>query len=218
MNTYKLLFLSVAVTASCAALAQDVGRVISSQPIVQQVAVPRQVCSQQQVEVQQQKSGAGAVMGALAGGAMGNAVGRGPGNAAATMLGIVGGAIVGDRIEGSPTPQVQTVQNCTTQNFMENRTVGYNVTYEFGGKQYSVQMPQDPGPTIQLSVAPVGAQPQYQYQGAQGNVVSSAPIYYQQAPVIVQAQPMYQPYYAQPYYPPIGLNLDFGFWGGRRWR
>jgi len=214
MNSYKLLLLSVAVCASCAASAQDVGRVLSSQAIVQQVAVPRQVCSAQQVAVQQQKSGAGAVMGALAGGAMGNAVGRGAGNAAATMLGIMGGAIVGDRIEGAPAPQLQTVQNCTTQNFVENRTVGYNVTYEFAGKQYSVQMPQDPGPTIQLSVSPVGAQS----QGYQGDAVASAPVY-QQAPVIVQAQPVYQPYYARPYYPPVGVNLDFGYWGGgRHWR
>ena len=30
-------------------LAQEVGRVISSTPIIQQVAVPRQVCSQQQL-------------------------------------------------------------------------------------------------------------------------------------------------------------------------
>jgi uncharacterized protein YcfJ len=216
MNTCKFLILSAAISASCAASAQDTGRVISSQPIVQQVAVPRQVCSAQQVAVQQQKSGAGAFMGALAGGAMGNAVGRGSGNAAATMLGIVGGAIVGDRIEGAPAPQVQTVQNCATQNFMENRTVGYNVTYEFAGKQYSVQMPQDPGPTIQLSVTPVGAQSQG--QNYQGNVVTSPPVY-QQAPAIVQYQPVYQPYYTQPYYPPIGLNLDFGFWGGgRHWR
>jgi len=156
-------------------------------------------------------------MGALAGCAMGNAVGRGEGNAAATMLGIVGGAIVGEHIEGAPVPELQTVLGRTTQNFVENRTVGYNVTYEFGGKQYSVQMPQDPGPTLQLSVSPVGAQSQT--QSYQGNVGSLPPVY-QQAPVIVQAQPVYQPYYVHPYYPPIGLNLDFGFWGGggHRWR
>jgi len=41
MNTCKLLLLSVAASASLAAIAQDVGRVISSQPIIQQVAAPR---------------------------------------------------------------------------------------------------------------------------------------------------------------------------------
>jgi uncharacterized protein YcfJ len=31
---------------------------------------------------------------------------------------------------------------------------GYNVTYEFNGKQYNVQLPRDPGPTIKLNVTP----------------------------------------------------------------
>jgi uncharacterized protein YcfJ len=56
-------------------LAQEVGRVISSTPIIQQVAVPRQVCTQQQVTVQKNKSGAGAAMGAIAGGTIGHALG-----------------------------------------------------------------------------------------------------------------------------------------------
>ncbi|MFM7802420.1 MAG: hypothetical protein ACKO69_09835 [Limnohabitans sp.] len=55
---------------------QEVGRVISSIPIIQQVAVPRQVCTQQQVTTQPQKSGAGALMGAIAGGTVGHAIGR----------------------------------------------------------------------------------------------------------------------------------------------
>ena len=47
------------------------------------------------------------------------------------------------------------MQQCSTQIFYENRTMGYNVTYEFLGKQYSVQMPSDPGPTIQLQITPM---------------------------------------------------------------
>lgn len=207
-------------------LAQDVGRVISSSPIVQQVAIPRQVCSNEQVVVQQQKSGAGALMGALAGGAMGNAVGRGAGNAAATMLGVMGGALVGDRIEGAPASQVQSVQHCVDQSFLENRTVGYNVEYEFGGKHYHVQMPNDPGPTIALQVGPAGAQaaPAYSQQPAQSAynnqpaystqpVYNTQPVYVQQAPVVVTAPA--QVYYAQPYYyPPVSLNFGMGYWGG----
>lgn len=203
-------------------LAQDVGRVISSTPIVQQVAIPRQVCSSEQVAVQQQKSGAGALMGALAGGAMGNAVGRGAGNAAATMLGVMGGALVGDRIEGAPPPQIQSVQHCVDQSFLENRTVGYNVDYEFGGKRYSVQMPNDPGPTIALQVAPAGAQAPSPVAAAPayGNqpTYSNQPVYVQQAPVVVTAPA--QVYYAQPYYyPPVSLNFGLGYWGGghRHW-
>ena len=92
--------------------AEEVGRVISSTPVIQQVAVPRQVCNNQPVAVQQPNSGAGAVMGAIAGGALGNAIGHGGGRAAATVIGLVGGAGVGNSIEGSGS-YVQNVQQCT---------------------------------------------------------------------------------------------------------
>jgi len=71
------------------------------------------------------------------------------------MIGILGGAVVGDRIEGAPESQVQDVQRCRTQTFYENRTVAYNVLYEYADKNYSVQMPYDPGPTLQLQITPV---------------------------------------------------------------
>jgi uncharacterized protein YcfJ len=139
--------------------AQEVGRVISSTPMFQQVAVPRQVCTSQPVVQQPQKSGAGALMGAIAGGAMGNAMGQGSGNAAATAIGIFGGAMLGNKIEGSPPAEVRQVQTCTNQVFYENRTTGYNVVYEFNGKQYTVVMPSDPGPTVRLQVTPVPVAP-----------------------------------------------------------
>ena len=145
----------LAALSASSVYAQEVGRVISSMPIIQQVAVPRQVCTQQQVATQQRKSGAGSAMGAIAGGVVGNAMGKGEGNALTTMIGVIGGAILGDKIEGSPPAEVHNVQSCTTQNFYENRTVAYNVVYEFNGKQYNVQMPQDPGPTVRLQVTPM---------------------------------------------------------------
>ncbi len=159
-----LLLGATAFWLAAPASAQDVGRVISSTALISQVNTPRQVCAQEVVQVQNQmpatKSGAGAVIGAVAGGAVGNSVGQGSGRALATILGVIGGAFVGDRVEGGSPGQVttsqQTVNRCSTQNFIENRTTGYQVVYEYAGKQYSVQMPQDPGPTIQLQVAPVG--------------------------------------------------------------
>lgn len=141
--------------------AQEVGRVISSVPIIQQVAVPRQVCTQQQVTSQPSKSGAGALMGAIAGGTVGHAIGR---DGLGTAIGIFGGAILGDKIEGKPAPEVKNVQTCSTQNFYESRTMAYNVTYEYAGKQYMVQMPQDPGPTVRLQITPVvSSSPNYIY-------------------------------------------------------
>ena len=153
----KLFILSAALVTSGLSLAQtqDLGHVISATPILQQVGVPRQVCSTEQVAVQQPKSGGGAILGAIAGGAMGNAVGGGNGKAAATMLGLIGGAVVGNNLEGSPASQSQEVQRCTTQTFLETRTVAYQVAYEFAGKHYTVQMPHDPGPTIRLQITPI---------------------------------------------------------------
>ena len=163
----------MAVVASAPVQAQELGIVISSTPIIQQVAVPRQVCNQQQVVTGGQKSGAGAAMGAIAGGVIGNQIGRGSGNALATMAGLVGGAILGDNIEGPGTAEVRNVQNCSQQMFYENRTMAYNVVYEFAGKQYTVQMPQDPGPTVRLQVTPMAPAANY------GNVPppGSAPRY-----------------------------------------
>lgn len=155
--TWTALALALGVCAQ--AQAQEFGRVISTTPMIQQVAVPRQVCSNQQVVQQQPKSGAGAIMGAIAGGAVGNAMGKGSGNAATTALGIFGGAILGDKVEGNSAPEVRNVQTCNTQMFYENRTTGYNVVYEFNGKQYTVVMPSDPGPTVRLQVTPVAAPP-----------------------------------------------------------
>jgi uncharacterized protein YcfJ len=206
---HKLIAFSTLLIASGICLADDVGRVISTTPVVQQVGVPRKVCTTEQVAVQQQKSGAGAAMGAIAGGAIGNQVGRGAGNAAATMLGIVGGAILGDKIEGSPPAQVQDVQHCSTQVFYENRTVAYNVVYEFGGKQYSVQMPQDPGPTIRLQVTPIGATTQ-----GTTSTYSTAPVEYAQTPTTTVVVPAAPVYYAPS---PVTVGVGFGYWDHRHW-
>ena len=157
---------AAAVTGMNAARAQnnlpqsaEMGRVISSIPVLQQVAVPRQVCFNEQVTVPGQKSGAGAAMGGIAGGAIGNQIGNGSGRAVATMIGLMGGAILGNNIEGNAPAQTQNVQRCTTQTVYENQTVGYNVTYEYAGRQYTVQMPQDPGQWVRLQVTPAPVQP-----------------------------------------------------------
>lgn len=202
----KTLFCSVAVLACTVGWAQDVGRVISSTPVVQQVGVPRQVCSNEQVMVQPPKSGVGSVVGAIAGGAIGGAMSPGRGQGAATVVGAIGGALIGDRMEGRPELEARDVQRCGTQTFYENRTVAYNVVYEFAGKQYAVQMPNDPGPTIALNVSPQGSVPP---AGAM-----ASPVYVQPA-TVVMGPPVYRSYYPAPYYPPVAI--EFGYWGHRHW-
>jgi uncharacterized protein YcfJ len=220
--------LGFAVHTSASAQAQEVGRVLSSTPIVTQVNVPKQVCTQEVVQVQNGittngASGAGAVMGAVAGGAMGNAVGQGSGRAVATMIGVLGGAILGDKIEGGGQQVAnQTVNRCTTQNTVESRANGYQVVYEYAGKQYSVQMPNDPGPTIALQVAPVGAMQQSAAPVAQapapavvnpGVILQPAPtVVYTQQPTVVVAPTVV---YGAPYYYPAAVwGASFVFRGG----
>lgn len=222
------------------ASAMDIlARVISSTPVVQQVSVPRQVCGTQPMITEAPGSGAGAVMGALAGGAMGNAIGDGSGRALATVIGLVGGAMIGNNIEGN-RQQVQNVQQCGTQVSYENRTSHYNVVYEYADRQHSVQMASDPGPYVRLQATPVGAmQPQAAVQPGfaqpypqtgYAQPVYSQPVYSQQ-PVYVQPQVIapvltYPGYYSRPYYPPVGVSLNFGYsrggysnrHGHRHWR
>ncbi len=202
--------------------AQEIGNVISRTPVYQQVAVPRQICTQTQTSVPGQTSGAGAAMGAIAGGAIGNAIGKGEGRALATMIGVIGGAIAGDKVEGPQAAQTQTQQTCTTQQVFENRLMGYNVVYEFAGKQYNVQLPKDPGPTIKLQITPMSAAP-LEVPGPEATVMAEAPRtsivtqqIYTAAPQPVYAQPVYvqRPYYRANVYSPFPVfthvNLDFG--------
>ncbi len=194
------------------AQSQEMARVISSTPVMQQVAVPRQVCNNSTVITQAPKSGAGALMGAIAGGAVGSQIGGGMGNVAATALGIFGGAILGDRIEGPPAAVAQPVTTCTEQAAYENRVVAYNVTYEYAGKQYTVQMPNDPGTSLPITISPAGAAAAPAAAPAQ--VVSTT-----QMPPVVVAPPVVTSYpsvvvapapiYAPPVYPVHG-----GYYGG----
>jgi uncharacterized protein YcfJ len=160
-NILPLAALSALGFAMTGTYAEEMGRVISSTPIVQQVGVPRQVCNNEQVVVNGQKSGAGAAMGAIAGGAIGNSVGKGDGRAVATMLGLFGGAVLGDKVEGNPQPEVRNVQNCTRQVIYESRVTAYNVVYEYGGKQFSAQLPSDPGQFVRLQITPLASPPSY---------------------------------------------------------
>jgi len=120
------IFATLGLGTLAAAMAQDVGQVLSSTPVVQQVVVPRRVCTSEQVMVQQSNSGVGSLIGAIAGGALGNSVGgHGAERAAATAIGAIGGAVIGDRVEGSGGERAQVVERCRIQNFSEIRNVGY---------------------------------------------------------------------------------------------
>ena len=218
MKEITLPLLLALATGLCTA--QEVGRVISSTPVIQQVSMPRQVCTTQQVTTPGAKSGAGAAMGAIAGGAIGNNIGDGTGRVIATMLGLVGGAILGDRVEGAAPAQVQNVQSCSTQTFYENRVISYNVVYEFNGKQYNVSMPSDPGPFIKLQVSPISAAPLAPaptVSYVQPSTTLEEVVYARPARIVTRPHSYIRYYDA----PPLVFNLELGHHGGSRhghWR
>jgi uncharacterized protein YcfJ len=230
---HSILFAALGLVAFGAA-AQEVGNVISAVPVVQQVAVPRQNCVQGMVQAQPYTSGMGGLAGGIAGAAIGSTIGGGSGTAAAMVLGTIGGALLGNSVEANNMRAQQAmVPTCTTETSYENRTVGYDVTYDYAGRQYSVRMPYDPGPTLRLQVTPM-AQGAVPAPGISGTVsappvqaaqvqvapVQMAPV--QVAPVVVApyaaypAYPAYPPAYYAPYYPPVSLSLGFVFRGGHR--
>lgn len=210
--------------AAFGAAAQEFGTVISSTPVIQQAAVPRTVC-QPVAPAQVTTTGGGAVVGGLTGAGIGSMIGHGSGNAAAIAVGTIMGAIVGNNVEAQNQRYAQTYPHCVTENVAENRTVGYDVVYEYRGNQYSARMPYDPGRTVQLQVAQVRqpapaatipaepgevvVAPPVQAQGSVTTVptpiVQAQPQVQATAPVVVQnaAPVVYGTYPAYPAYPPV---------------
>jgi len=183
-----LVLAALAASTTLAAQAQEMGRVLSATPITQQVATPQQVCGNETIySGGRAPSGAGAVLGAIAGGAAGNAIGGGSGRAAATAIGLIGGAVLGNSIEAG-RPGYENVQRCTTETYYDNRVIGYDVVYEYAGRQYSTRTQTDPGSWIPLSVQPaVSGMAQSPYPG-------QAPVYgdsgrYVQPGTVVATQP-----------------------------
>jgi uncharacterized protein YcfJ len=200
----------VAATALCLAAtgawATQFGMVVSSTPVVTSVPVTQQQCFNEPV-VYRQRSGAGALIGAVTGAAIGHNFGGGAGRAVATGIGMVAGAAIGDQVEAGAYPPVTTMATrCRNVTQYENRTVGYDVVYDYQGMRRSVRLPQDPGDRIALNVdvAPMATMPPQQ--------VYDTPAYgsFEQLPPVVYAP---RPVYVSPWpYVVVG-----GGWNGRGW-
>lgn len=212
----KNLAIALLLSSTFAAHAQEVGQVISRTAVYQQVLVPRQICTQTPVTVSNPSSGAGALMGAIAGGAIGNQIGGGSGRALATIAGVMGGAMMGDKVE-NPGTQIQNQTTCSTQNVYENRLTGYNVVYEYAGKQFNVVLPQDPGPTLQLQVTPVMT-PRSELPGNTGlnsTVAVSPPLTPSTTQTVIQeSRVVYVPTSVYRSYAPVYTHVDLA-WGWR---
>lgn len=135
-------------------------RVISATPVVQPVAVPLGHC-----RTDSRPSGIGTVVGALLGGLVGSQLGSGNGHIAGAVAGTIGGAVLGnmaDQQNGYPGG------GCSYQT--EQQVSGYDVVYEYGGRQYQTRTAQPPGPWLQV---PAPAEAAY---GSYGGYGSPAPV------------------------------------------
>ena len=206
------------------ASAAEYARVVSSTPVSSTVAVPRQECAEVQQVVQQQPSGAGALIGAIAGGVLGNQLGHGFGRAAATGVGVVAGSAIGNNVEANANPpQTVSSQRCRTVSAYQNRVVGYDVVYEYNGQRYTTRLPNDPGQRLAIDIRPADAPldragPPATYSAVPPGYadapayVDSAPAYYAPAPVYYGGPGYYSPNYIAPV---VGLGI--GYWIGSTW-
>ena len=248
-TTCRAAVMAAAVAATLggtlAAQAAELATVVSSTPVIVSVMVPRQQCSDGQQLVQQRPSGAGALLGAIAGGVIGHNVGNGFGRAAATGIGAVTGAVVGDQVEAANSPVTEVpVRRCQTVSSYENRTVGYDVVYDYAGSRRTARLAQNPGGpgtqiAVDVNVSPSGGAVRSNRNGApvpQANARRSAPMddgavgqladsgaqtYYEDrryapAPVYYEPAPVYyQP--APAYYSPVVVAAPPVVWIGGSW-
>src|SRR5918995_3382797 len=98
------------------------------------------------------------VLGGLIGGALGNQVGDGRGRQVARAAGaIIGGAIghnVSQQRQRERYRDDRYYERCGPRyrDSYDERVDGYEVTYEYGGRQYVTRMPYDPGDRIRVRV------------------------------------------------------------------
>jgi uncharacterized protein YcfJ len=98
----------------------------------------------------------------VAGALLGHQVGKGHGREAATALGAVVGAMTGDRLANRDRWEQyedvsREVTTCRTVSEVHSRTVGYQVTCEYRGPQFTTLKRDNPGssPRVRVSVDPV---------------------------------------------------------------
>ena len=151
--------------AAVAAQAQtylDNARVSSVEPQYESVRAPRQECSSQWISEPHRRGErdyGGAVLGGIVGGLLGNQVGGGHGREAATAVGAVVGAFTGnnlanrDRWQQPAPPPPREVTTCRNVEDVQSRLVGYQVTYDYHGQQFTTLMQENPGRFVPVRVS-----------------------------------------------------------------
>lgn len=139
---------------------RDSAPVVSSVPVYQTVSEPQQQCWTETVTTyEQDRSLGGIVLGGVTGGLLGNTIGQGNGRVASTVVGAVIGAAVGDHLANRHNATVavtRPVQQCQTVQRYRQVLTGYQVTYNYNGRNTTIPMPYDPGPSVPVEVGVAG--------------------------------------------------------------
>jgi uncharacterized protein YcfJ len=136
--------------------------VLDVQPILREVRVSKPVreCWDEPVyQTRQQHGSAGGMLaGGLIGGIIGSQFGSGRGNKVATAMGTLIGAQIGQQAANGHGQSEQTLagyeEHCRTRHEVNYEQVvdGYDVTYEYRGREYQIVMPYDPGRHIKMRI------------------------------------------------------------------
>ncbi len=127
---------------------KDQARVLDSQPVYGAAGEHEECWNDETHSYQRHHIGAGTVIGGIAGGVVGHQFGSGHGNTAATAAGAIGGALLGNRVDRDRAQSEEPQQRCRTVRDASdsNRDLtGYDVRYEFHGRQYETRLDHDPG-------------------------------------------------------------------------
>jgi uncharacterized protein YcfJ len=140
----------------------DYASVVHVEPLRRQVRVsePVRECWDEAVPVSNGPFSAnhigGTLLGGLIGGVLGNQVGDGSGRQVARAAGAIIGGAVGYNVsrERKGYAGTRVTERCETRyrDSYEERVDGYDVTYEYAGRQYLTRLPYDPGDRIRIRI------------------------------------------------------------------
>jgi uncharacterized protein YcfJ len=101
----------------------------------------------------------GTLIGGAIGTAVGNQIGRGRGKDVARVAGALIGGAIGHNVSVDRERQLhgaegRVVERCDVRyrDRFEERIDGYDVTYEYAGREYVTRLPYDPGDRLQVRV------------------------------------------------------------------
>jgi uncharacterized protein YcfJ len=153
----------------------DRARVVSVRPIHDRIPVTREECwndvqrGYEERRVTRTDTGAaigpGTVLGAVIGGVVGHQFGNSSGGRdRGTAAGAIVGGLIGNQVDkdnrGEPyrsaeverVPVERNVERCRTVNEVREATMGYEVRYAYGGREFTTRMDRDPGRQLRVNV------------------------------------------------------------------